>query len=290
MNPYQEFINCQKDFSYFLKTYVKVKHPAQGLIPLDPHKCQKELVELYDTKKHVIVIKIRNAGILTLSVLYALHKCMFFPNHFCFVASKTDREAIHTGKIVDATINYFPDWFKPKLLQNTKNTKVFANTNSRLSFGSIETIRGKAITHLFLDEPAFFHNMEDHWKTIIHPTNVYALSTTNGVGNWFYDTWDDAIQERNMFTAYKPNYKDVPFYNENNIEELKTALGEKGWQQEVEGNFIGNEPEFCVFDFTQITTKQLLSKAVKILNHPKLDFEEKAIVYEIMKRLAQMTK
>lgn len=281
LNPYQELINCQKSFEYFLK-YVNNHNQYASNQQLTLHKCQKELIDLYENNQFVMAIKIRQAGILTISVLYALHKCLFENNVNCFIASKTEKEAAHVAKIVDIAFNNFPDWLK-LLKKNTKTNKEFVTTNSKLTFGSIETVRGKTVSLLMLDEPAFFNNMEKHWNELApiwKTAKVFAISTTNGVGNWFHDAWENP----NQFVKYLPNYKDVPYYQiEDNIKQTRKALGEKSWLQEVEGCFIGELPDYCE-DFINLTDDELLSTANLILNNFN---EEKAIIYEIMKRLSK---
>lgn len=290
MNPYQEFLSCQQDFSYFAEHFLKIVHPIRGIIPFELYPFQKNLLDIYDKNRFVLAIKFRQGGFTTITVLHGLWKCMFKSGLTYYFASKTEREAIHIGKIVDMALERFPAWFSPRLDKNTQTEKIFSTTGSRMLFGSVDGVRGKDISHLVLDEPAFIPNMDEKWRTcwpLLTKASVYGVSTTNGIGNWFEETWHGAQEGRNKFVAYHGNYKDHPDYaDEAWVEEMRKQLGEKAFQQEVLGNFVADEPEFATIDFSGVDNKALLSMGVKLIGLSKASFEDKAVIYEMMKRLA----
>jgi hypothetical protein len=246
MNVFEECIKCQNDFSYFAGTYLKVNHPKRGLVPFPLYDFQKRLVLTYDENRFVVVIKFRQGGFSTLTTLYALWQCMFHNDrHFLFI-SKTDREAICLGKIVDLAIRNLPEEFRPFLSHSNDHHKTFKCTNSEMWFLPPTAACSKSFTHLVIDEAAFIPQMEDHWQAM-YPRlgdngKCFVVSTVNGIGNWYEEIYRGAGTSNN-FHAFDCSYTEHPEYNNAAwVEQMKKNLGERGWMQEMECCFVGSTP------------------------------------------------
>ncbi len=292
MNPYQEFLSCQQDFSYFADNYLKINHPIRGIIPLKLYPFQKKLLDIYEKNKFVLAVKFRQGGFTTISILHAFWNCMFNSNIAYGISCRTEKEAIHLSKAVDKAVSFFPDWFSPKFSKNTQTEKSFSVTESRMIFGSIESMRSLNLTHLFIDEAAFIPGMAEKWQILwpfLNNANIYGISTTNGIGNWFEETYTSAEKGLNKFVAHHPNYKEHPDYQDESwLNNLRQRLGEKGFRQEVLGEFVIDEPEFAKIDLSNLENKELLNMGIEeVLNSTKVSFKEKTIVYEIMRRLGK---
>jgi hypothetical protein len=249
-NPFEEFISCQKDFSYFVSNYVKILHPTKGLIPFALYDFQKKLIELYESKRFVATIKFRQGGFSTLTAIYGLWLCMFHEDQSIFFACRTAGEAEHWGKIIKMAMNNFPEWFMLRMEKDTESEKIFAVTRSRMLFGCLERTRGCKLTHLIIDEAAFIPKMEEKWRAclpcISTDGKIFVLSTTNGTNNWFYGICKNGSEDRNEFYIYRPSYLEHPDYkNEKWLKNQKEVLGVKGFMQEVEGVFAGGSEHVC---------------------------------------------
>jgi hypothetical protein len=66
---------------------------------------------------------------------------------------------------------------------------------------------------------------------------------------------------------------------------MRKQLGEKAFSQEVLGEFVVDEPEFATIDFSGVDNKELVNMGVKLIGLSKASFEDKAVIYEMMKRL-----
>ena len=92
--------------------------------------------------------------------------------------------------------------------------------------------RSEALSLLVLDEAAFIPDMEELW-TGIYPTistggRCIALSTPNGVGNWFHTTYVDAASGVNAFKPTEPHWSRHPDRDENGLKmKPKTYLQDK---------------------------------------------------------------
>jgi hypothetical protein len=244
----EETMKCAFSFTYWCHKYAKILHPKRGLIPFRLFNYQREVIDHFENNRFNIIRKFRQGGLTTVALLWALWKCLFQLDQQIMCVSKTDREATDVGQMIDRTYEILPSWMAPtKGEEGTWNahTKSFPQTGGRIMFHSPEAARGKALTILIIDEAAFVPDMEDHWKAL-YPVlstggNCIAISTVNGLGNWYQKTYYDAQEGNNEFNIIDLKYKQHPDYNnEKWVETMKAQLGEDGWLQEVEGDFLGS--------------------------------------------------
>jgi hypothetical protein len=245
-NQLEEVIKCAKNFFYWCHRYVKILHPTFGTIPFVPYKYQRNVIKEYEAKRFNMISKFRQGGITTLTVLWGLWKCMFQKDQQIFVLSKTDREALAAGEIAKRAMDNFPYWlYDQNSADITKHEKKFDDIGSKICFYTPEAARGKSATYIIIDEAAFIEKMEDHWKAM-YPViatggHIEIISTVNGLGNWYEETYHEAEAGRNFFNIINLDYWEHPVYaNPEWANSMRANLGEKGWQQEVLRNFLGS--------------------------------------------------
>lgn len=245
----EEIIKCTKSFSYFCHKYVKILHPTKGLIPFIMFKYQMKCIKDYEKNRFNIISKFRQGGLTTTTLLWGMWRCMFQLDQQVMLLSKTDREATVIGMMVDRAAENFPEWLKPKKDGKwNDHLKQFYETGGNLMFYSPEAARGKATTLLIIDEAAFIPDMETHWKAMWPVLSTggscVIISTVNGVGNWYEETYSAANEKQNMFNVIDLDYWQHPDYNEslnpNWVKEQKSQLGERGFLQEVLRVFLGS--------------------------------------------------
>ena len=112
VNPYEELAKCAKSFEYFVETYVKINQPTIGLIDFKLHDYQKNVIKDYEKHRFNILLKFRQGGFTTLTVIYGIWKCLFQCDQRILVLSKTDREACHAGRIVKLVLQNLPEWME----------------------------------------------------------------------------------------------------------------------------------------------------------------------------------
>jgi len=256
----KEIIKCCNSFPYFCHKYIRILHPMKGLIPFVLFKYQKKVIRDYEENRFNIISKFRQGGLTTVTLLWGLWKCMFQMDQQVMLISKTDREATDTGLIIDRACENLPSWLKPRKEGKwNDHLKMFTDTGSAIKFYSPEAARGKAVTFLIIDEAAFIDDMEKHWKAIWPVLSTGGsctlISTVNGLGNWYEQTYRDAKEEKNKFHVIDLDYWEHPDYNnEQWVAEQKAQLGEKGFLQEVLREFLGSgETYFPSKVITQLT-------------------------------------
>jgi phage FluMu gp28-like protein len=261
-----EFLKCAASFAYFCHKYVKITHPKRGLLPFILFKYQKRVVREYEKHRFNILSKFRQGGLSTVTVLWSLWRCMFKLDETIMVLSKSDREAIAAGEIVKRALMELPEWMRPEMEKNNDHQKIFTETGCKLFFYTPEAARGRAITYLILDEAAFIPSMDKYWKamfpTISTGGHCITISTVNGVGNWYYETFRDAQKEQNDFNIIELDYWEHPEYHDEEwIKSTRAQLGEKGWQQEVMRDFLSAGDSYIAAEI--ITDLEIATREIK---------------------------
>lgn len=245
----REYIKCINSFHYFCCKYVKITHPKEGLLPFILFKYQRKVIKDYENNRFNIIRKFRQGGLTTVTVIWALWRCLFRENETIMVVSKSDREAIAAGEIVKRALEELPVWMKPAMDKNNDHQKIFEGTGCKLFFYTVEAARGRSFTYLIIDEAAFIPGMEKHWNGL-YPTlatggGAIVISTVNGVGNWYHEMWEGAQKKKTPFHIIDLHYTEHPLYKDEKwVRQTRAQLGEKGWKQEVLGDFLGSGETF----------------------------------------------
>lgn len=233
----EEYIKCKHDFEYFCTNYVLLELPG-GDVLYKPYKKQKELINLINEHHFVLVNKSRQVGISTTIQAYAAWIAVFYDNSRIGIVSKDGKEATDFARAVRGIIEKLPSWMKPKggreegcfhkkaeqsfILSN--NSHVIAATVNPQKPGN--TLRGKAITTLILDECAFISKISDAWVSLVPaiataqknarlneiPYATILISTPNktmGMGAWYYEKYCTAISGQGLFKPFIIHWKDI---------------------------------------------------------------------------------
>lgn len=212
-------LRCQASPGFFIENFCKVKHPKAGVIPFRLFKYQKSSIQAFLQHRYNIYRKCRQCGISTLSGAYALWYGMFFPHKTILIVSKRDEDAMaFLSKNVKFVYDHLPIEFKsvygdPPPTYN-EHTIVFPNGSIIKSLtSSPDTLRSNSASLNIIDEAAFMPKMDAMWTagqpTLQHGGNVIVISTTNGVGNWYHLTWEDAEKHENDFNPITVNWWDM---------------------------------------------------------------------------------
>jgi len=257
MRQAEEIQKCVDSFPYFCQKYIKILHPTKGLIPFVLYKYQARCIREYHEHRFTIISKFRQGGLTTVTLLYGLWKCMFELDQQIMALSKTDREATNIGMIIDRAVEHIPEWMKPKKDGKwNDHLKQFPDTGGAVQFYSPEAARGKSVTFLIIDEAAFIPDMESHWKAMWPVLSTggscVLVSTVNGLGNWYEETYSAAKEGKNKFHVIDLDYWEHPDYspriNPGWEKEQRAQLGEKGFLQEVLRSFLGSGETYIPSD------------------------------------------
>jgi len=240
----EEIRKCGQDPVYFLKNYVKISHPLKGLIPFTTYDFQDELLNDFKDNRFNIILKARQLGISTIVAGYAAWLLLFRREKQVMVVATKFKTAANLVIKVKKMLKTLPDWMmiadikidNQSSFELSNGSKINASTTSAKDAG-----RSESLSLLIVDEAAFVEGMEELWTGIL-PTistggRCIALSTPNGVGNWFYKTYVDAEAETNLFKATVLPWDVHPDRDEEWFREQTKNMSRRDIAQEFECSF-----------------------------------------------------
>jgi hypothetical protein len=138
-----------------------------------------------------------------------------------------------------------PSWLKGSVEADNKLSLKFKNGSQIKAVSSAGTgARSEALSLLIVDEAAFIRNIEEIWiasqATLSTGGGAIVLSTPNGVGNWFHQTWADAEADINGFHTIKLHWTVHPERDQAWRNEQTQLLGERGAAQECDCDFVSS--------------------------------------------------
>mgnify|MGYP006411153953 FL=1 len=238
-----EYLKCAQDPVYFLKKYAVIQHPIQGKIPFALYEFQENT--LYDFEKHNynVILKARQLGISTLTAGYALWMMTFQSDkNILVIATKQDTAKNLVTKIRVMHAN-LPSWVKSKCVEDNKLSLRYSNGSQVKAISSTEDAgRSEALSLLILDEAAFIDKIDTIWtaaqSTLSTGGQCIALSTPNGIGNWFHKTWVGAEEGDNDWNFIKLHWTLHPDREQEWRDEQDKLLGPSMAAQECDCDFI----------------------------------------------------
>jgi hypothetical protein len=150
-----------------------------------------------------------------------------------------------------------PSWLRLKSVEKNKLSLRLTN-GSRISAKSSnsDAARSEAVSLLLIDEAAFIENIDETFaaaqQTLATGGQCMALSTPNGVGNWFHQTWVKAETRENSFIPVKLPWTVHPERTQAWRDQQDADLGPRMAAQECDCDFLASgetvfEPEYLSF-------------------------------------------
>lgn len=241
----QQYLKCAADPVFFMRQYCYIQHPKRGKIKFNLYDFQDDvLTELRDNRYNVI-LKSRQLGISTLSAGFALWSMLFKEDFNVLVIATTQEVAKNLVTKVRVMHDNLPTWLKGTIEADNKLSLKFKNGSQVKAVSSSTTgARSEALSLLIIDEAAFIRNIEEIWiasqATLSTGGGAIVLSTPNGVGNWFHQTWADAEADINGFHTIKLHWNVHPDRDQSWRDEQTQLLGERGAAQECDCDFVSS--------------------------------------------------
>jgi hypothetical protein len=239
----KEYIKCAQDPVYFLKKYSYIQHPIRGKIPFHLYDFQEKTVEEFKENRFQIILKARQLGISTITAGYSLWMMTFQSDkNILVIATKQDTAKNLVTKIRVMHAN-LPSWLKQPCVEDNKLSLRYKNGSQVKAISSSdESGRSEALSLLILDEAAFIEKIDTIWaaasQTLSTGGQCIALSTPNGVGNWFHRTWVDAEDGLNDFNFTRLHWSLHPEREQEWRDEQDKLLGPSMAAQECDCDFI----------------------------------------------------
>ena len=239
----KEYIKCAQDPAYFMKKYCMIQHPIRGKIPFELYDFQEKSVREFKDNRFNIILKSRQLGISTLSAGYSLWMMTFHQDkNILVIATKQEvaKNLVTKVRVMHANL---PSWLKQRCVEDNKlNLRYMNGSQIKAVSSGPEAARSEALSLLILDEAAFIDKIDEIWtasqQTLTTGGSCIALSTPNGVGNWFHKTWIEAEEARGMFNPIRLHWSVHPDRDQSWRDEQDTLLGPSSAAQECDCDFL----------------------------------------------------
>ena len=241
----EQYQKCAADPVYFMKKYCKIQHPIRGKIPFELYPFQEDALQDFKNHRYNIVLKSRQLGISTLVAGYSLWKMIFHEDFNVLIIANKQEVAKNLVLKVRTMNQLLPVWLRVaesednKLSLRLKNGSQVKAVSSKPDSG-----RSEALSLLVFDEAAFIDYIDEIWTatqlTLATGGDCIALSTPNGVGNWFHRMWVGAENGDNLFNTIKLHWTVHPDRDQSWRDEQTKQLGDKQAAQECDCDFISS--------------------------------------------------
>jgi len=239
----KEIVKCGKKPVYFINTYAKIPHPGKGLIPFKTYDFQSELVENLDLHRFIVVLKARQLGISTITAAYVAWLCLFHRDKNVLIVATKLATAANMVKKVKTILKHLPEWLRISdfAVDNKNSIELTNGSQVKASSTSGDAGRSEALSLLVIDEAAHIEGLEDLW-TGLYPTistggRCIAISTPNGVGDWFHETYVNAEAADNEFYPVRLFWDQHPERDKEWFDTETKNMSQRQIAQEYECNF-----------------------------------------------------
>jgi len=239
----KEVVKAGKDPVYFTTSYCRISHPQRGLIPFKAYDYQQELLKDFNDYRFNIILKARQLGISTVTAAYIAWLMLFHRDKNILVVATKLQTATNLVRKVKAIIKNLPAWMRISEITVDNRTSFELSNGSQIKSSSTsgDAGRSEALSLLVIDEAAHVEKLSDLW-TALYPTlstggRCIALSTPNGVGNWFHQNCVEAEAGTNDFYMTTLMWDAHPDRDKKWFEKETKNMSKRQIAQELECNF-----------------------------------------------------
>ena len=208
----KEIVKSGKKPAYFINTYCKIPHPGKGLIPFKTYDFQGDLIDDLALHRFIVVLKARQLGISTITAAYIAWLVLFHRDKNVLIVATKLSTAANLVRKVKIILKNLPEWIRISdfAVDNKNSIELSNGSQVKASSTSGDAGRSEALSLLVIDEAAHIDGLDDLW-TGLYPTistggRCIAISTPNGVGDWFHETYVGAESGENEFFPVSLNW------------------------------------------------------------------------------------
>ena len=240
---FAEIVKSGKDASYFIDNYARISHPMRGLIPFKLYDYQRTLISDFNDHRFNVILKARQLGISTVTAAYIVWMMLFHKDKNILVIATKFGTAANLVKKVKHMIKNLPEWMRIATISVDNRTSFELSNGSQIKASSTsgDAGRSEALSLLVIDEAAHVEGLEELW-TGLYPTlstggRCIALSTPNGVGNWFHQTFIGSEDGSNKFYSTTLPWDVHPDRDQDWFDDETKNMSRREIAQELECNF-----------------------------------------------------
>lgn len=222
-----EYVKCQKDIGYCMRTYFDVTDPRlKKRVPFSMYSYQENAVECFEEYNYNMTMKTRQTGLTTVSTIYAAAYMCTHSNEIIYALAnklKVSRKFLKMVRdTLDSARKHYP-WLIPTYVDGNDGKDSFTvSTKCTITAepNTEEACRSETINLLFIDEVAAIDKqnpgrMESIWASA-GPTlarsngKCIVISTPKGQTGWYYDQYIHA--QENGWNIIEAHWSQHPDY------------------------------------------------------------------------------
>lgn len=273
---------------FYIPNFLKIRTKEAELVPFIPKppqlKLQRKIRELRDAGRpvRIIILKARQMGFSTYVEGDVFCDTSTHPMKNSLIIAHEDTASQNLYNMYKTYYENLPPELTPMTKYSNAQEMLFENPTNDIELkrrnpgmqSSIKVAsarntnagRSQTIHNLHASEVAFWSDPATLMTGLMQcvpdskNTSVFIESTANGVGGWFYDFWNDAVNGKNeytpMFFAWfeEPTYT-KEFYTEEERQELIEEINFV--YKDKDGNEIHTEEWELMQEFPEITLEQM---------------------------------
>ena len=228
-----------------MRKYCYIQHPTRGRILFALYPFQEKVLHLFRDNQYLVTLKSRQLGISTLASAYSLWLMLFHKDKNVLALATTQATARNLVSKTMFMYDQLPKWLRLTAVEKNKLSLRLKNGSKITAKSSnADAARSEAVSLLLIDEAAFIENIEDTFtaaqQTLATGGQCMALSTPNGIGNWFHMTWEKAESGENSFLPIKLPWTVHPERDQSWRDQQDQDLGPRMAGQECDCDFLAS--------------------------------------------------
>lgn len=259
-----EIIKCKNDIIYFAENYYTIVSIDRGKEIISLYPKQKELLKCLVDNNRTVVLASRQSGKSSMYCIFSLWLALFNPDKKILIVANKEATALEIVSRIRLAYELIPNWLKCGVKVWNKGQIIFGNDSAIEGIAtSADSARGKSCSILIIDECAFISPslMESFYQSV-YPivssgknSKVIMVSTPNGVGNLFYETYENARLgiDKEGWKPFRMDWWDVPDRDEKWKEKQIASFNNDltRFQQEFGNAFFGSSYTLLKTDIIQ---------------------------------------
>lgn len=203
------------DFQYFAYRCLKIRTKTDGVVAFELNSVQKDLLEKFYTAMQLkgrvrfIILKARQMGLSTFIEALLYWWTIYHKGTKSLVLTHLDSA---TKELFEITRRYHekcPEAFKPPANRDSTNELAFQGIDSAMktaTAGNKNVGHGSTIQCLHWSEVSRSKHQAEMTSGIMQAvpsgegSMIFLESTANGIGEYFHQTWQEAVRGENEFT------------------------------------------------------------------------------------------
>lgn len=245
-----------KKFKTYCNSYLTIKDKRGEIIPFLFNSAQKKIDEIFERVKaegkplRFIILKARQEGVSTYFEGRIFHKTSTDFNIKSSIIGHEQESADNLFDMFNRFYNNLPEAIKPIQKYSNRKELSFAKLGGEITISSADSgeklKRSDTIQMLHATEVAFWRDAKNAMLALLQTvpdeqnTLIVIESTANGIGGWFYDTWQSAKRGENDFIPIFLGWWELPEYSrefENEKEKTRFVNSLSNYDLDLKSNY-----------------------------------------------------